>query len=533
MWIKNIYESASSVLVWLGPAADNSDMVMDFLEKTGNSLIEKGLHINAFYTDPNGAEGFRKTLEVNLGMREQLRSPETGTFIDAFRALLTREYWYRTWVLQELSVAKVARIVCGDKCCSLEAFESAISIQIAFFTCALQYFVSCSDLLELAKDGTIERLCKVPVDSPAKAMLKERGRYQELYGYTRRSLLYLLVVSNLQSDADSRRRATNPKDKIYGLLGLAGDVDQLNIIPEYARSVEEIYTDVAGKILCCGGFDLLHQCNRNDQERNVPSWVPDWRLGIALTLSNCAGFSKPYRSFGPLEPVLPRIKPEDSNVLEIAGIKVDVVEAIGSALDKQNITGDANSSLPNTYQFLSQIENFCRRSASMADRVYGEPEQWLESAIWSIPVSDQESVPGASGARRRLTKAGEHRYRALVTAAKAYNVMISKPEPTYLDIGAFWEVQCSERPKYEPSVLILDIMAGRKPFITKQGYVGVGPANMQSGDLVCIFLGSGLPFLIRPLEEGRYILVGEAYVHGIVDGEFVEKNKSSEVFELV
>jgi len=168
---------------------------------------------------------------------------------------------------------------------------------------------------------------------------------------------------------------------------------------------------------------------------------------------------------------------------------VDVVEAVGSALDKQNITGEANSSLPNTYQFLSQIENFCRRSASMADKVYGEPEQWLESAIWSIPVSDQESVPGASGARRRLTKAGERRYRALVSAAKAYNVMISKPEPTYLDIGSFWEVQCSERPKYEPSVLILDIMAGRKPFITKQGYVGVGPANMQPGDLVLHLLG--------------------------------------------
>jgi len=29
------------------------------------------------------------------------------------------------------------------------------------------------------------------------------------------------------------------------------------------------------------------------------------------------------------------------------------------------------------------------------------------------------------------------------------------------------------------------------------------------------------------------MLVGEAYVHGIVDSEFVEKNKSSEVFELV
>ena len=35
-------------------------------------------------------------------------------------------------------------------------------------------------------------------------------------------------------------------------------------------------------------------------------------------------------------------------------------------------------------------------------------------------------------------------------------------------------------------------------------------------------LGGALPLILRPAEGGRYSLVGEAYIHGNMDGEPLE-----------
>ncbi|KAK8006047.1 heterokaryon incompatibility protein-domain-containing protein [Apiospora marii] len=60
---------------------------------------------------------------------------------------------------------------------------------------------------------------------------------------------------------------------------------------------------------------------------------------------------------------------------------------------------------------------------------------------------------------------------------------------------------------------------------TRRGYLGTGPHRVQRGDVVCVFMGAAVPFILRPRgddgEEG-YTLVGDAYVHGIMDGELVK-----------
>jgi hypothetical protein len=40
---------------------------------------------------------------------------------------------------------------------------------------------------------------------------------------------------------------------------------------------------------------------------------------------------------------------------------------------------------------------------------------------------------------------------------------------------------------------------GRCLFITTQGYMGIGPARMVPGDLVCSLFGASVPFLLRPV----------------------------------
>jgi hypothetical protein len=72
----------------------------------------------------------------------------------------------------------------------------------------------------------------------------------------------------------------------------------------------------------------------------------------------------------------------------------------------------------------------------------------------------------------------------------------------------------------------------RRPFISAQGYVGLAPAHLQPGDAICILYGATVPFVLRELPDGQYQLIGEAYVRGIMDGEWLETERKSQTFLL-
>jgi hypothetical protein len=68
------------------------------------------------------------------------------------------------------------------------------------------------------------------------------------------------------------------------------------------------------------------------------------------------------------------------------------------------------------------------------------------------------------------------------------------------------------------------ICAGRRVFRTENNYLGVAPRAIRPGDQVWVLKGAGTPLVLREKENGRFTLVGEAYVHGIMHGEVVERD---------
>lgn len=61
--------------------------------------------------------------------------------------------------------------------------------------------------------------------------------------------------------------------------------------------------------------------------------------------------------------------------------------------------------------------------------------------------------------------------------------------------------------------------------------MGLGPAGTQPGDVICVFLGGAVPWVIR--EDGDDdVLVGECYVHGIMDGEII-RTKAIPVQDII
>lgn len=62
----------------------------------------------------------------------------------------------------------------------------------------------------------------------------------------------------------------------------------------------------------------------------------------------------------------------------------------------------------------------------------------------------------------------------------------------------------------------------RKLFCTDKGYYGIGSPDTCFSDLLCVFLGSKTPFIIRRKGD-YYVLVGESYVQGLMSGEAIEE----------
>lgn len=62
------------------------------------------------------------------------------------------------------------------------------------------------------------------------------------------------------------------------------------------------------------------------------------------------------------------------------------------------------------------------------------------------------------------------------------------------------------------------------------------PQLSKPGDLICVMFGGRFPLVLRPV-DGGYHLIGDAYVHGIMNGESLQDYEkgvySKRVFNLI
>lgn len=62
----------------------------------------------------------------------------------------------------------------------------------------------------------------------------------------------------------------------------------------------------------------------------------------------------------------------------------------------------------------------------------------------------------------------------------------------------------------------------RRLMVTEDGVVGMAPCRAKPGDVVAILYGCSIPLVLRQgSSEGRWKVIGEAYVHGHMNGEAV------------
>ena len=77
---------------------------------------------------------------------------------------------------------------------------------------------------------------------------------------------------------------------------------------------------------------------------------------------------------------------------------------------------------------------------------------------------------------------------------------------------------------------VFAIFERRKYIATTNGRVGVAPRTCRIGDIICVFQGARLPFVLRPNDDKgtTFSFVGDCYVYGLMESEalgMVEEGK--------
>ncbi|TLD31370.1 hypothetical protein PspLS_03060 [Pyricularia sp. CBS 133598] len=368
--------------------------------------------------------------------------------------------------------------------------------------------------------------------------------------------------------------ATEPLDFVYALLGLLDPEDPIHgwLKPDYGKSVEEVFATVARGLIAT--LDGGKSCNEvlsyagigyeNSLGAGLPSWAPDLTSQgtRAGTWTYQQHFNRPSHTFQfnasggcALDVCFP-----SPNVMCMRGNRFDRIAHVGPMLKYVEHYGPEVDETTSTADML--VNHFLSRGLvlSKARKPYPTGQKPHE-VFWRSCVGDTQFVrpaPDTLGVACRVWEAMMMRYlsmeatkgnrtavEALEKLQDAMQGLLGNEEETGVDVllqllGLInSEVAATKdellRTAMEWNAARMMCCAGRVLCVTEDGWVAFCPPNTLVGDVVCVFHGVGTPFLLRQTldpESATMELVGEAYVHGAMDGEGVFCNQP-EVFTIV
>lgn len=514
-----IYERAITVIAWLGHAADDSDKVMAAFNDIGKQAIEAGIlntHGKEFQKIFHGLGGMDLNPEQQA-IKDSCNALSDKVGLDfpfrAFGHFASRRYWQRVWIIQEVSVAREVTVMCGVEQTRFSNIAATVIFNGIHVTRAFPKF-EITDYLDPVKGAVLKDMINSSTGEIPK-LIGHRRNYQ-LETASRPTFFKILTRSCLNNDLHGVQRASNLRDILYGVLAMASDCKKLQLIADYSKEIEDVYMDATKRLLGLGFMNILawsQQAPSIQRRPGLPSWVPDYSNPIRAPCNGGEYFDIFYASgkHRYVSKASPIQSSQGPTILALTCFRVDTIDALGLAWQ-----GELPLNFTACRAYFDSIESLCwtaqtKRTAAPGCVVVAD---WKE-AIWRIPSGDKE----IAGSHTRGTEAMHRDFKAVRAYLKT--IVPGDDNKDYVEM----------RNTFARYIMALERQHNRKPFVSSMGYVGLVPAQSRKGDVVCIVEGANMPFVFR--RDGKlYRLVGEAYVYGIMDGEFMESNPLMEVFHV-
>jgi hypothetical protein len=475
--MSKIYESAFLVVIWLGEARATTALAINFLKK----------HVTLDFWSST-------QLSIKNELARTRLNPEYAAAWDAVgQDLLKRPWWMRMWVIQEVVLARRTSLFCGPFDLPWDNLEIASRFALSY---DLPIFYKTPEEIEIG-------------DQFLQAWnLMNKSRYREaVFGDRTELRLQELLMNNISCFA------SDPRDMIFSLLGLATDVnDASELVIDYQKPVQQVYTDlIKFQVRKYESLDIICGSKHPKKLTGLPSWVPDWSNMRERTAGLLPSFEHDpnqygkyvYRASGNTKPNARFLR--DDQVLSVSGVVFDTIVKMGEwANNYQELIA-----LLDPWKDLALGSNLKKEH----DEYVVGGESMLDAFNRTITADKTRSGHRAQRGQRGLeVLTGEEH-----DLPDSYR---SDQELSDEERRFFWQ---------EDSIQAIALRASRRRLIvTKKGYLGLGPINAQLGDAVVIILGLSVPAVLRRTDE-TWHFVGEAFVTGIMDGEVVEQKLSSHV----
>ncbi|KAK4031486.1 heterokaryon incompatibility protein-domain-containing protein [Parachaetomium inaequale] len=216
--MESIYKRASEVKIWLGLSKDARDAVMDIFNEF-STLHDIVSRIQTLHLYPSRAALPEPITIVLEGLIERFRDRPETTATPLLKFFFERQWWARVCIIQEFVLARNATFYCGDRSVTNLGFVKALTIlrymREAHLTKTMILYQHCSDNNEPITLADIYTLAK----------------------------------------ADNQIKATNPRDLVYGLLGLVSSEDRAGTPVDYTLSAGEVFALATAAIMRAYGVD--------------------------------------------------------------------------------------------------------------------------------------------------------------------------------------------------------------------------------------------------------------------------------------
>ncbi|KAH8651210.1 heterokaryon incompatibility protein 6 [Xylariales sp. PMI_506] len=405
----------------------------------------------------------------------------------AFQAL-NQPWFTRTWIIQEVALARHVKYMFQGNVFTQDHLDSILSKS------ALQ-----------ANPGRMQELMAGNNAVTMRAFLNY-SKIQQIKAA--RGSMDSLHLIQLTRDFD----VTNPEDKIFGLFALMSEADRATMGP-YSRAVGDVYRRFAA-LQVQRGRTIWMLDNAGIQRQKlprgtVPSWVPDWTGG-----SSGQPISKlrpvPYGACGPNTAAEAHLVEEKTSSwpgrssrggLSLRGVLVDRLEKVTRVATAPMGPFGEPDFMTFHGRFRATFDELCRNGRSTyTDGLNAFARLLLmddcytggNAILHSTPILDPAATYQMALAAWRAGWTHHHPRRG---------------EGGRMDAVQTFQMQATTT------------CPGRAFATTHDGFMGLVPHLTQPGDVVAVLFGSTVPHVLRDVGKGCYMLIGDAFVHGMMYGE--------------